>query len=80
MGQITVYTKKRGVRRLKDGITLADYQTKYPNAIKVKIPSTKKLERWVCDCGCEAIDGCWVEPDGQCEHGFNSWLLELGYI
>jgi hypothetical protein len=30
--------------------------------------------------GCEALDGCWVEPDGTCEHGEPSWLLRLGYI
>lgn len=27
--------------------------------------------------GCEATDGCWVEPDGYCEHGHLSWLLYL---
>jgi hypothetical protein len=30
--------------------------------------------------GCEATDGCWVEPDGHCEHGQPSWLLALGLI
>lgn len=25
-------------------------------------------------------DGCEVEPDGECEHGFPSVLLELGYM
>ena len=28
----------------------------------------------------EATDGCIVEPDGICEHGYPSWLLELGLI
>jgi hypothetical protein len=23
----------------------------------------------------EATDGCSVEPDGTCEHGYPSWLL-----
>ena len=32
------------------------------------------------DGGCEATDGCWVEPDGSCEHGKPSWLLALGLI
>lgn len=27
--------------------------------------------------GCEATDGCWVEPDGVCEHGHPSWLVWL---
>ena len=30
--------------------------------------------------GCEATDGCWVEPDGTCQHGCQSWLLKLGLI
>ncbi len=30
--------------------------------------------------GCEATDGCWVEPDGICEHGKKSWLIVLGMI
>ena len=30
--------------------------------------------------GCEATDGCFVEPDGSCEHGQPSWLLALGVI
>ena len=80
MRKITVYTKERGVRTLKSGITLSQYQEKYPNAIKVRKPSISTLERWMSDCGCESIDGCWVEPDGTCEHGQESWLLALGLI
>lgn len=30
--------------------------------------------------GCEATDGCWVEPDGVCEHGHPSWLIVWGMI
>ncbi|MFU8771873.1 MAG: hypothetical protein ACNA8H_05575 [Anaerolineales bacterium] len=25
-------------------------------------------------------EGCWVEPDGECPHGFRSPLLVLGVI
>ena len=79
--KITVYSKSRGVRRLKDGITLEQYRERYPDAVKVRsIPSMKRLEGWISDCGCEAIDGCWVEPDGECEHGFPSWLRGLNMI
>ena len=28
----------------------------------------------------ETVDGCIVEPDGQCSHGFLSPLLEAGVI
>jgi hypothetical protein len=45
-----------------------------------KQPSVRQLKEWLADGGCEATDGCWVEPDGRCEHGKPSWLLALGLI
>jgi len=81
MKKIYVYTEKRGIKRLKEGILLEQYKVKYPDAIQVrKPPCIATLEEWSSDCGCEAIDGCWVEPDGHCEHGKPSWLLALNYI
>jgi len=38
------------------------------------------LEAMMEEGGAETADGCWVEPDGRCEHGFASPLLVLGYI
>ena len=44
-------------------------------------PSLETLEQWMWeDGGCEATDGCWIEPDGVCQHGHPSWLLRLGLI
>ena len=44
-------------------------------------PSLEELQRQVEeDGGCEATDGCFVEPDDSCEHGQPSWLLVLGVI
>jgi len=44
-------------------------------------PDSDQLEDWMYeDSGCEATDGCWVEPDGECSHGFPSWLLYLRWI
>jgi len=43
-------------------------------------PSIEQLQEWSDEGGCEATDGCWVEPDGECEHGCKSWLLELCMI
>lgn len=80
MKKIKVYSKERGIRVLKPGVTLEQYKEKCPSAIKVSVPSAKTLEKWDSEGGCKAIDGCWVEPDGVCPHGYNSWLLELGYI
>ena len=47
----------------------------------VEMPDLETLEEWMFeDGGCEASDGCWVEPDGICMHGHPSWLLRLGLI
>jgi len=77
--KMQVYTKARGARTLKPG-AFENYRAKYPDAIKVQIPSLRTLEKWSNDCGCRAIDGCWTEPDGYCNHGYPSWLLALNYI
>ena len=43
-------------------------------------PTFEQLREWMDEGGCEATDGCWVEPDGICEHGYESWLVVLGLI
>ena len=75
-----VWSKERGVRTLKDDANFDVYKERYPSAIKVKVPSVATLERWSNDCRCKTIDGCFVEPDGECSHGYPSWLLALGLI
>lgn len=44
------------------------------------VPEEDQLTEWVLDGICEATDGCTVEPDGVCHHGYPSWLLELDLI
>ena len=43
-------------------------------------PSQEQLEEWIYNGVSEATDGCPVEPDGECPHGYPSWLLQLGLI
>jgi len=43
-------------------------------------PSEETLMEWMDEGGAEATDGCWVEPDGTCQHGKKSWLLIMGLI
>lgn len=43
-------------------------------------PTIEQIMEWESDGGCEATDGCWVEPDGFCPHGCPSWMLELGLV
>ena len=53
---------------------------KYWPEPEVPEPDVEELAGWLDDGGCEATDGCWVEPDGVCEHGHPSWLLRMGAI
>ncbi len=43
-------------------------------------PTLEQLQEWDWDGGCETTDGCWVEPDGECEHGHPSWLIYWSLI
>lgn len=43
-------------------------------------PTIEQIREWDDMGGCEATDGCWVEFDGECEHGCKSWLIILGLI
>jgi hypothetical protein len=47
---------------------------------KANAPDVETLMEWEAEGGCEAVDGCWVEPDGTCPHGCPSWLLVMGLI
>ena len=44
-------------------------------------PTIGQVEEWLEEGkGCEATDGCWVELNGTCEHGCQSWMLKMGLI
>lgn len=47
---------------------------------KRRQPSMTLLERWLAKGVAWATDGCKVEPDGQCRHGHESWLIVLGLV
>ena len=53
--------------KLKDGRT-------------ARSPDVRDLVEGMEGGGCETPDGCWVEPDGTCQHGYPSWLIILGMI
>lgn len=59
---------------------LADRSTIKKDGSFSAVPDEDELQEWMEEGGCEATDGCWVEPDGTCPHGCKSWLLELGWI
>ncbi len=76
------YWRANQVRKLKDDANPAEYQAKHPEAIKIcRPPTPATMERWENEGGyCKALDGCHVEPDGDCPHGLPSWLKALHYI
>jgi len=45
-------------------------------------PTMQDIRNWMDEGGCEAVcdEGCWVEHDGYCPHGNESWFLKLGLI
>lgn len=51
-----------------------------PKPAAPKQPSIATMERWISNGVAKATDGCTVEPDGHCEHGKPSWLLQMGVI
>ena len=79
---MTQYAFRAGrVRKIKADMTWDQYAEAHPDAFKTcKPPSEATLERWDMDGYCKALDGCRVEPDGECEHGRPSWLVALNYI
>lgn len=51
----------------------------WPEPVEEK-PSYDELSAMMLDTVATATDGCTVEPDGVCEHGYPSWLIQLGMI
>ena len=79
MSKQKVYSHERGLRTLKSVANFDAYKSRYPSAVRVReIPSMATLEKWTENGICRSIDGCKVEPDGTCKHGYPSWLLALG--
>ncbi|MCG3209261.1 MAG: hypothetical protein FOGNACKC_02882 [Anaerolineae bacterium] len=60
----------------------SDFGQQEPTEVLLEPPSIEQLMQWewegCCEAACEF--GCVVEPDGTCEHGKPSWLLEMGLI
>ena len=73
------YSKVKGLEKLK-GITVEEYLEKYPDAIRVLFPTIVELNGWMDRGICLCPDGCQVEPDGDCPHGYPSWLKILSFI
>jgi len=81
-----IVLNKRRVLTLKKDATktieesVADLKAKGHDVRVVNYPSMKSLQKWSMDSICPTPDGCRVEPDGTCQHGYPSWLLLIGII
>lgn len=82
--QLTVFVggKVRKIKPELDKQALIDtgFFQRNPKAIIVKRPSENTLWKWSDEGIAKAVDGCRVEPDGKCKHGYPSWLLVEGLI
>jgi len=54
-------------------------QKGYPEPTEPE-PDIEQINTWIYAFVVDATDGCRVEPDGVCPHGYPSWLVYLGYI
>jgi hypothetical protein len=44
------------------------------------MPSDETMGKWSFDGVARTPDGCRTEPDGDCQHGWSSWLVYVGFI
>jgi hypothetical protein len=57
------------------------YQRKFAKGLIEYAPDLEEVMEQMEEMGgCDAVDGCWVEPDGYCEHGEPSWMIVMGLI
>ena len=69
-----------------EGVYTMDALLHFEDTAKFKksdyVPTIQDLEEWFNDSGCPCSGECecWIEHDGICENGFQSWFLVMGLI
>lgn len=76
---LTEYGGSLGLGKGQKLVTADDTLAPKPTK-KGKPPTVATLSRWLDNGMAKATDGCKVEPDGTCQHGKPSWLIEMGMI
>lgn len=66
---------RMGCFRKGNAMSIKDQDREYAESC-----SLEELEEIMWDGVATTYDGCRVEPDGYCPHGYHSPLLVLGYI
>jgi len=69
-------------KRLKEGYDPHKFieDLKAQGWIEGTAPTWQTVQRWASQGKARTPCGCWVEPDGECQHGNKSWLVLLGMI
>ncbi len=70
--EIELKSRARFIKEIPEGDPVPKFAQKQP--------SVETMTRWMDEGYARATDGCCVEPDGRCEHGKPSWLLQMGLI
>ncbi|OQX85673.1 MAG: hypothetical protein B6D55_07060 [Candidatus Omnitrophica bacterium 4484_70.2] len=68
--------------KIKDGVSIETviqklYSKGYIDGVA---PEFSTLMKWQNEGIARTPDGCRVEPDGICQHGYKSWLLIYGLL
>lgn len=74
--ELDLYFQPITLREVKE--KLSNKKAAQKKEARASEPSLDQIFDWLADGGCEATDGCWVEPDGICPHDCKSWALEMG--
>ena len=72
-------------KRVKAGLTVEEaigrlIQKGWQTGRVTRVPCEANLRRWEEEGVAEAQDGCRVEIDGYCPHGWPSWLIVAGLV
>lgn len=77
--------QRLATRRTEDEEAAADWAERHSEPVEFRgttfdVPNWYTVRGWTVEETCEALDGCTVEPDGTCHHGYPSWLIQLGLM
>jgi len=77
--------KEKGIIKIpKENIDLNAYKSRHKdkgiNLIFFNKPSNNTIENWIDNGIACSIDGCRIELDGICEHGYPSILRVMGMV
>lgn len=84
-GSHTLYNELRAAtedEKVRDQLGDSEYDAELEDQYMSSVDLEELMEESMfgSSCGVEVADGCMVEPDGKCCHGYSSPLLLAGLI